>query len=181
MAEKTRTSSQQPPPGAGGLRVITNTSGSIRRSLAPGADLQLITPSQRPDRRRAILIACAGPQMRRTLAAILVREGHRVTCCGDGDAALRHLGGAHADLVITDIVMPKMDGLELIRCVRNGHAGVPVVAVGDDVDDLSPVYLRYAMLAGAAGAYTFPISAAALLSHLSPVVEDGKPGMPDAV
>lgn len=68
------------------------------------------------------------------LARNLEREGFETAQAIGGAAALDILAGAWFDLVITDIKMPEMDGLELIHSIRHGgrddvDAGVPIVAL----------------------------------------------------
>ncbi len=62
---------------------------------------------------------------------LLERAGYRVDAAGDGIEALDMLKSRHYDLVVTDIHMPRMDGLVLIKNLRrmDGYQDVPVVVV----------------------------------------------------
>ena len=62
-----------------------------------------------------ILLAEDDESLRRFLAAALVKAGHNVTDFGDGDEAFNCLQGFRFDLLLTDIVMPGMDGIELAK------------------------------------------------------------------
>ena len=62
-----------------------------------------------------ILLAEDDESLRKFLAAALVRAGHDVTDFGDGDEAFACLKGFRFDLLLTDIVMPGMDGIELAK------------------------------------------------------------------
>ncbi|MCC6918914.1 MAG: response regulator [Alphaproteobacteria bacterium] len=62
-----------------------------------------------------ILLAEDDESLRRFLAAALERAGHEVAHFGQGDEALEALKGFRFDLLLTDIVMPVMDGIELAR------------------------------------------------------------------
>jgi two-component system, cell cycle response regulator CpdR len=62
-----------------------------------------------------ILLAEDDESLRRFLAAALVKAGHEVTDFGDGSAAYDCLRQARFDLLLTDIVMPGMDGIELAK------------------------------------------------------------------
>src|ERR1700752_5423653 len=53
--------------------------------------------------------------MRRFLASALERAGHNVIACGDGAVAYEHLQGFKFDLLLSDIVMPGLDGIELAK------------------------------------------------------------------
>src|SRR3972149_3177256 len=67
--------------------------------------------------------------LRRVLRAMLVREGYDVAEAADGAAASAWLSGRRADVLITDIRMPRMDGLALFRHARERHPDVPVILI----------------------------------------------------
>lgn len=58
------------------------------------------------------------PQIAELLEALLSAEGHEVEVCHDGQSAINKLQDGDYDLLVTDIVMPEQDGLELLRFVR---------------------------------------------------------------
>jgi len=60
---------------------------------------------------------------------MLERVGHEVVATPDGREALRMFGQEPTDLVITDINMPGMDGIEVISAFRAMRAGVPIIAI----------------------------------------------------
>jgi two-component system cell cycle response regulator CpdR len=62
-----------------------------------------------------ILLAEDDESLRRFLAAALAKAGHRVSDFGDGTEAYEHLKSGRFDLLLTDIVMPGMDGIELAK------------------------------------------------------------------
>jgi len=64
-----------------------------------------------------ILLAEDDDNMRAFLARALERAGHAVDAVGDGDAALALAGTADFDLLLADVVMPGIDGIELARRV----------------------------------------------------------------
>jgi DNA-binding NtrC family response regulator len=69
------------------------------------------------------------PDLRETLRRMLSRAGHEVAEFGSGAAALRAFEASPADLVITDLMMPGMDGLAVTARVRELDALVPVVVI----------------------------------------------------
>ena len=71
-----------------------------------------------------ILLAEDDESLRRFLAAALVKAGHDVTDFGDGTEAFECLKGFRFDLLLTDIVMPGMGGLDavVIAIVLSGFA-----------------------------------------------------------
>jgi CheY-like chemotaxis protein len=82
-----------------------------------------------------ILVVDDEQNQRFLLRRIFERAGHEVTEAGDGAAALRLAGESPPDLVVTDIMMPVMGGVELIRRLRGepATAGIPILAASGDV------------------------------------------------
>jgi len=65
--------------------------------------------------------------IRRTLEEILEADGCEVESAGDGAEALRRLDAQPFDAVLTDVVMPNMDGYELYCAVQDSFPGLPVL------------------------------------------------------
>jgi two-component system, OmpR family, response regulator MprA len=57
----------------------------------------------------------------------LTEEGHTVVCAGDGSEGLRKLRESEFDVVVLDVMMPKINGYELARRMRNGNNSTPVL------------------------------------------------------
>ncbi|HEV2294373.1 MAG TPA: sigma-54 dependent transcriptional regulator [Tepidisphaeraceae bacterium] len=74
-----------------------------------------------------ILVVDDQDMMRDSLAATLVREGHEVIAATDGAAAVARLNGGRFDLMITDLKMPKMTGIELLAEAKKLRPEMPVV------------------------------------------------------
>src|SRR5579883_1354795 len=76
-----------------------------------------------------ILVVDDQPPIRHLLTAFLSTKGHRILEAGDGAEALAMVRSRRPDLVITDILMPGMDGYELVRQVRSDAAvaATPVI------------------------------------------------------
>jgi two-component system response regulator AtoC len=77
----------------------------------------------------SILVAEDDRNLRRILRAMLTREGYEVSEATDGAAAAAFLAARKVDALVTDIRMPKMDGLELFRHCRERHVELPVILV----------------------------------------------------
>jgi CheY-like chemotaxis protein len=67
--------------------------------------------------------------MREVICEMLEDAGHQVRFASDGREALRKLSCARFDLVVTDIVMPEMDGIELIGELRRRYPEVRIIAM----------------------------------------------------
>jgi two-component system, NtrC family, response regulator AtoC len=76
-----------------------------------------------------VLVVDDEMSLRKVLSATLQREGYEVNVCPDGEEAIVALDRDGADVVVTDLVMPKMDGLALLRKVVARHPDVPVIVV----------------------------------------------------
>jgi PAS domain S-box-containing protein len=74
--------------------------------------------------------------------------GYRVLTAAGGDEALRQVDEHDVDVVITDLRMPEMDGLDLIRTLRARHPNLPIIAASGMADGRSEEALQ-------AGAHTF--------------------------
>jgi DNA-binding NtrC family response regulator len=74
-----------------------------------------------------ILIIDDEESMRRFLTVLLEKEGHRVISSTTGRAALQVLEEDHVDVVITDLKMPDMDGIQVLEAIKARFAQLPVV------------------------------------------------------
>jgi CheY-like chemotaxis protein len=74
------------------------------------------------------------PDLRFMLRRVFERARHEVSEAGDGAAALMSVEQARPDLVVTDMTMPVMGGVELIRRLRAepATAAIPILAVSGD-------------------------------------------------
>jgi two-component system response regulator AtoC len=81
------------------------------------------------DSPRQILVVDDEPNLRRVLGAQLSRDGYEVHAVADGKAALRILQEQYIDVVITDLRMPELDGLELMRRALELEPELPVVII----------------------------------------------------
>ncbi|MGE5188973.1 MAG: sigma-54-dependent transcriptional regulator [Gemmatimonadota bacterium] len=76
-----------------------------------------------------ILVAEDDRNLRRVVKAMLAREGYDVAEAADGAAAIGWLSGNRADALVSDIRMPKTDGLALFRHCREKRPEMPVILV----------------------------------------------------
>src|SRR5581483_10552535 len=76
---------------------------------------------------KRILVVDDEPLVAFTLLRVLVSRGHTVEMAGDGEQALGLYEAGKYDLVISDFLMPKMDGLELARVIKERSAMQPLI------------------------------------------------------
>ncbi|MDI6104792.1 response regulator [Actinoplanes sp. NEAU-A12] len=81
-----------------------------------------------------ILVVDDEPDLRFILRRVFARAGHEVAEAGDGAAALASVRESPPDLVVTDMMMPVMSGVELIRALRADPVttAIPVLVVSGD-------------------------------------------------
>ncbi|MDQ3887134.1 MAG: response regulator transcription factor [Actinomycetota bacterium] len=84
-----------------------------------------------------VLLAEDDTAIAEPLSRALQREGHRVVCAGDGPAALHQADDGEVDLLVLDLGLPEMDGLDVCRRRRRTRPDLPVLmltARADEVD-----------------------------------------------
>jgi two-component system KDP operon response regulator KdpE len=109
-----------------------------------------------------ILIVDDEPQITRVLRASLQSNGHEVTVAQDGIEALARFMKSEPELVITDLAMPGMDGIELTREIRS-RSQVPIIVLSVRSQDVSKVA---ALDEGADDYITKPFSIQELLARV---------------
>lgn len=117
-----------------------------------------------------ILVVDDEEEMRIALNEVLTRSGHSVTMAADGQEGIRLFTKSPAQLVIADVRMPKVSGLELLHKVREQSSTVPFVLITayGSIDDAV-----VAMKEGATDYLLKPFSADTLEEMLSRVFENG--------
>jgi CheY-like chemotaxis protein len=110
--------------------------------------------------------------MRRLLVRLLTRAGHTVHAAEDGQLGLALFHKVEPELVITDIVMPEMEGIETIRELRRNGPAVPILAISGGA---TPLYLHAAAELGATAALPKPFATDALLSTVNELLGAAAP------
>lgn len=93
-------------------------------------ELDLVPPMvNTPEDPRCVLLVEDDPALRRYLEVVLQRAGYAVVSAGDGLEAMKFLLGTRIDVIVTDALMPNLDGYELCRFVRNSQhlAHLPII------------------------------------------------------
>lgn len=95
---------------------------------------------------------------RSTVHQMLERAGHQVTSTGNGREGLQLIQSAPVDLVVTDLIMPDTDGLELIQELRRVAPSVRIVAISGGGRVNANEYLTVARKFGASAVLAKPFS-----------------------
>lgn len=93
--------------------------------------------------------------------------GYRVALAANGREASKLLARERFDLVLTDLFMPDMDGIELVRELRKGHGGPPVVVMSGGAIMATHDFLKMARYLGAASVIEKPFSNEQLLQSIA--------------
>lgn len=90
-----------------------------------------------------ILIVEDDVELRQLFQHVLMKNGYDVSGVSDGKKALDALNADYYDLIITDVMMPEMDGYELVRSIRESAVNLPVLMITakDAFDDMRMGFL----------------------------------------
>ena len=104
-----------------------------------------------------------------SMSAILTKQGYQVTTAVDGTDALAKLGTAKPNLIITDLNMPRMDGMTFIKEARKvaGLRFTPILMLTTESEQTKR---QAAKAAGATGWLVKPVAADALLQVIRQIV-----------
>jgi two-component system, OmpR family, response regulator MprA len=123
-----------------------------------------------------VLVVDDDRAVRDSLRRSLEFNGYAVALAGDGAEALAGIGGASPDVVVMDVMMPRLDGIEATRALRAAGNDVPILvltardSVGDRVDGLD---------AGADDYLTKPFALEELLARLRALLRRTQPDSDD--
>jgi YesN/AraC family two-component response regulator len=112
-------------------------------------------------------------QMRLFLQVALEGAGYRVLAAENGKHGFQLLEHQEADLVLVDIFMPEMDGLELIPLLRKSRPATKIIAISGGLSEWD--YLDTAMYLGAHSTLKKPFSPQALLDAVSSQLKHAHP------
>jgi DNA-binding response OmpR family regulator len=117
--------------------------------------------------RKSILVVEDDPTVRTLIKRVLSRSGFDVTDVADGRHAIDAARATDFDLVITDLVMPELEGLETIRTLKRERPSVEILAVSGAYGG---AFLHAAELLGARATLAKPFDVDALVAAVEGIV-----------
>lgn len=101
------------------------------------------------------------------IEAVLMKAGHTVTLAGNGELGLTKFAAAPADLVVTDIIMPRKDGRATMRELRARAPHLPIIAISGGGRAKSYDFLRTEDKSGVTEVLYKPFSNSELIATVS--------------
>ncbi len=105
-------------------------------------------------------------QTREMLYQMLEQEGYEVIVAQDGIDGIKQFRDKPADLVITDLIMPEKEGLEIIQELKNDFPEVKIIAITGGGIGKPGGYLKIAKIAGADYVFCKPLERQELLDAI---------------
>ena len=151
--------------------------GALGIGAAAGPQAMFRNPPEeitRPDRTLNILVADDNVMNQKVFAMILGRAGHQVTVAGDGEAALDVMKDHAVDIVLMDVNMPVLNGIEatkLYRFTALGRKRIPIVGI---TADASVETSERCIEAGMDACISKPVETGPLLDLVSRLTDAGE-------
>jgi PAS domain S-box-containing protein len=148
----------------------SSTESDLRSDISTTETMTAVTPTESGGERVSVLIADDNADMREYLSNLLRRSGYEVSDVADGRRALEAVHTRVPDLVISDVVMPGMDGLQLLAALRADPrtAALPVLLLSARAGQEASIE---GLLTGADDYLVKPFAAAELLARVRANVE----------
>ncbi len=109
--------------------------------------------------------------LRKIMAMALSDAGHQVMQAKDGIEGVACFRAGQFDLVITDLIMPKKEGIETITDLRRDSPGLPIIAISGDLKN-SALYLQLAKQIGATRTLLKPFGLAVLQRAVAEILAE---------
>jgi DNA-binding response OmpR family regulator len=125
-----------------------------------------------------ILLIDDDDDVRTMLRETLVHTGHIVIEATNGKEGLELFAESKADVVITDIVMPEKEGLEVLMELRKRQPSLQIIAISGGGRQSTADYLRVAKLLGAAKVIAKPFSSQVMMAAINELLSRGSVPIP---
>lgn len=158
--------------GDGKIVLIINPIQLVQRARGPAKTVIAPAATSEPAA-RLIMVVDDSLTVRKVTGRLLEREGYRVLTAKDGVDALEQIKEAPPDIMLVDIEMPRMDGFDLTRSIRNDPrtAGVPIIMISSRTAEK---HRNHAARLGVNAFLGKPYQEAELLQYISQSL-NGKP------
>ncbi|WAC93398.1 SpoIIE family protein phosphatase [Mycobacterium sp. Aquia_213] len=152
------------------LRWLPGDASAARSDAGTTAMMTAVAPAGKDGERTRVLVADDNADMREYLASLMQTSGYQVTAVSDGQQALDAIRAQIPDLVISDVMMPGLDGLQLLASLRSDPrtAALPVLLLSARAGQEASIE---GLLAGADDYLVKPFAAAELLARVRANVE----------
>jgi CheY-like chemotaxis protein len=129
-----------------------------------------------------ILIVDDEPAVQATLGIVLERAGHAIVVAGDGRKGLAIFEAGDFDLLILDIFMPGMDGLETMKLIHQRQPQIPILVISGcpiaSDSSAAPDFLKMATKLGAISSLQKPFRPAELMAAVNGCLQAARPSPP---
>ncbi|WP_372808022.1 response regulator [Pontiella sp.] len=106
---------------------------------------------------KKILVIDDDPSVQKLFSMFLGKKGYQIQVADNGKIGMDLMERDQPDLIITDILMPEMDGLEILLKIRKTRADLPVIAISGGSRALPINFLKQASLFGAKHVFEKPV------------------------
>jgi CheY-like chemotaxis protein len=117
----------------------------------------------------SILVVDDESELREIIRHVLTSAGHRVIEAANGAEGIKLFASEHFDIVITDVIMPQKDGMQVISELRKKIPGLKIIAMSGGGHVPREQYLKLAKALGAHGVLAKPFNNKALLEAVDKV------------
>jgi len=155
-------------------RLLAALGGEAPSVPAPSRPLAEAAIDTRPAQQRTVLVADDDPAIREMFEEFFVAKGYQVRTAVDGAAAVRELTGRAPDVVLLDIDMPGLSGVDALPTLKALAPGTAVIMVSGTTDVEAA---RRALAAGAFDYATKPVDLNRLLESVETAVAMGGLGL----
>ncbi|VGO22297.1 response regulator [Pontiella sulfatireligans] len=119
-----------------------------------------------------ILIIDDDPVIQKLFSQFLAGKGYQTAQAANGKEGLRLMEERTPDLVITDILMPEMDGLEILMAIRSQRGDIPVIAISGGMRTAPINFLQHAKVFGARHVFEKPVPLDVLLKAVEELLQE---------